>query len=137
MKKKIVLVFCGAMLLFLLTCWTAAYSIYAAGWAESLCFFVFTLLVLNRYAESDTYGIPFVLAVLAGRIVLELPLRIIEFRETMFSLFVPCIVIISILLASVYFKEKRTAVLILAVIILVLLNTVAHDAWYHCCLHDR
>ena len=72
-----------------------------------------------------------------GRIILEVPLRVFEFRETLFSLFVPIVSIVSILLAAVYHKEKRTSVLILAVVILVLLNTVAHDAWHHCMLHDR
>lgn len=135
--KNLIITFICSLLLFLITCWAGAYSIFSAGWTESICFFVFTLLVLDKFAKPNCYGISIIVTIIAGRIVLELPLRVFEFRETLFSMFVPIVSIVSILLAAVYHKEKRTSVLILAVVILVLLNTVAHDAWHHCMLHDR
>lgn len=135
--KNLIITFVGSLLLFLITCWTGSYSIYSAGWTESICFFVFTLLVLDKLAKPDHYSVSFIVTIIMGRIILEVPLRVFEFRETLFSLFVPIVSIVSILLAAVYHKEKRTSVLILAVVILVLLNTVAHDAWHHCMLHDR
>lgn len=68
-------------------------------------------------------------AVILGRILLELPIRITEFRATLFSLFIPITVISSIVLAAVYYRERRPVVLILSAIIMVLLNTIVHEDW--------
>ena len=117
------------MLTFLLTFWTAGYTLYAAAWTESICFFVLTFLLLQKYAKPNTYGWPIVTAVILGRILLELPIRITEFRATLFSLFIPITVISSIVLAAVYYRERRPVVLILSAIIMVLLNTIVHEDW--------
>ena len=129
MKKNLIISVLVSMLAFLLSCWTAAYSLYAAGWAESILFFVLTYLLLSKYAEPDSYGVPIVVAILLGRIVFELPVRIMEFRQTLFSLFIPLVVVVSIILASVYYREKRPVVLILSAVIIILLNTVVHEDW--------
>ena len=131
-KKYFLISFLVSMLAFLLCCWTAAYSLYAAGWAESVCYFVVTFLLLNKFANPNTYGAPYLLAIILGRFVLELPVRLTEFGTTLFSLFIPLIVLATIILASLYFKEKRPAVLILSVIIIILLNTLAHEDWINC-----
>ena len=49
MKKKITISFLLSLLLFLLTFWTAAYSLYAASMAEAMCFFVLTYFILEKY----------------------------------------------------------------------------------------
>ena len=128
-KTKLFIAFLLSMLTFLLTFWTAGYTLYAAAWTESICFFVLTFLLLQKYAKPNTFGWPIVTAVILGRILLELPIRIIEFRATLFSLFIPITVISSIVLAAVYFRERRPVVLILSAIIMVLLNTVVHEDW--------
>ena len=134
-KKNILISFLVSLLTFLLCCWTASYSLYAAGWAESICYFIVTYLLLNKYAKSNTYGIPYLIAILLGRIILEFPLRISEFRATLFSLFIPIVVCVSIMLAALYFREKRPAVIILSCIIIILLNTIAHEDWINCFGH--
>ena len=131
MKKTYFIVFLISMLVFLLTCWTAKFTVYAAGWAESLSYFVLTFVVLRKYAKPDTYGWPFVLSIVLGRLLLEVPVRILDFNGSLFSMFVPMIVVVSILLGAVYFRERRNSVLVLAVIVLILLNTTAHDAWLY------
>ena len=57
-KKNILVAFLSSMLVFMLTFWTAGYSLYTAAWAESISFFVLTYLLLQRYAEPETYGMP-------------------------------------------------------------------------------
>lgn len=135
MKKNIIISFLLSMLVFLLSSWTAGYSLYAAAWSESVLYFVLTYLLLNKYVKSDNFGIHIVGAILFGRIVFELPVRIFEFRETLFSLFIPMVVIISIILASAYYREKRPVVLVLSVVIIILLNTVIHEDWINCFYH--
>lgn len=128
-KASLIISFMASLLTFLLSFWTAGYSLYAAGWTESVLYFVLTAILLEKYAEAETYGVSIVVAVILGRIVLELPIRATEFSDTLFSLFVPIVVLASIILSSIYFKEKRPSVLVLAAIIIVLLNTVVHEDW--------
>lgn len=129
MKKKITISFLLSLLLFLLTFWTAAYSLYAASMAEAMCFFVLTYFILEKYAEPKTYGTPFVIAIIMGRILLDIPIRVMEFRETIFSLFIPIVVMISIFLAALNFKEKNKIVLVLSLIILILLSSIGQAQW--------
>ena len=128
-KKKLSISFLASLLVFLLSWWTATYSLYAAGWAESMCYFTLTILLLKKYAQPDTYGIPYLIVIALGRSVFEVPIRITEFGATLFSLFVPIIVFVSIILASICYREKRASVLILSVVIIILLNTIAHEDW--------
>ena len=128
-KSSLLIAFLLSMLTFLLTFWTAGYSLYAAAWAESICFFMLTFLLLQQYAQPGTFGWPIVVAIILGRILLELPIRITEFRETLFSMFIVMVVIASIILASLYYRERRPAILVLSTIILVLLNTIVHESW--------
>lgn len=129
MKRQILIPFFVSMLVFCLTFWTAEFTIYAAGWAESVAFFVTTYILLSKYAEPRTFAWKTVLAIVLGRIVLELPLRVTEFWSTLFSMFVPMVVVASILLAALYYRDKKSTTLILSVIILILLNTAGHHAW--------
>ena len=129
MKRQILIPFFVSMLVFCLTFWTAEFTIYAAGWAESVAFFVTTYILLSKYAEPRTFAWITVLAIVLGRIVLELPLRVTEFWSTLFSMFVPMVVVASILLAALYYRDKKSTTLILSVIILILLNTAGHHAW--------
>jgi Ca2+/H+ antiporter len=64
-----------------------------------------------------------------GRILLDIPIRVMEFRETIFSLFIPIVVMISIFLAALNFKEKNKIVLVLSLIILILLSTIGQAQW--------
>ena len=129
MKKIISITFLMSMLVFLLTFWIAGYSFYAAALTEAVSFYVLTYFILENYAERQSFGLPYIIAIVLGRIILELPIRITEFPETLFSLFIPIVVFSSIFLAALYFKEKRISVLVLSVIILILLSTIGQMKW--------
>ena len=118
-----------SMLVFLLTFWIAGYSFDAAALTEAVSFYVLTYFILENYAERQSFGLPYIIAIVLGRIILELPIRITEFPETLFSLFIPIVVFLSIFLAALYFKEKRISVLVLSVIILILLSTIGQMEW--------
>lgn len=130
MKKRLLIIFLLSMLVFLLTCWTAKYAIYAGGWTESVAYFVLTYILLEKYGKPQTFNVPIITIVMFGRIFLELPIRILDFWNSLFSMFIPMIVIASIILAATYYREKRYSVLILSVVILILLNTIGHHFWY-------
>jgi len=131
MKMKLIISFFASFLCFLITFWPAKYSIFAEGWTQSVCYFVLTYILLDKYSEERKQYIPIVLAIIAGRFLIEIPIRIIDFYDSLFSFFVPIIAISSIILSAICYKEKRIAIYIMAVIIVVLLNTVVHYSWYH------
>ncbi len=135
MKKEYLFVALISMLVFLLTCWTANYTVFAAGWAESIAYFALTYVVLRKFAEPGTYGVPYVVSIIVGRLLLEAFPRAIDFSGSLFSMFVPMLVVASVILASVYYRERKASVLILAVILLIVLNTTTHDAWIHLVRH--
>ncbi len=120
-----------SIVLFLLTFWTLGYSGFAAGWTESVAYYGFTYYILDKFAKPKTFGVSYVLAIIMGRIVLELPIRIIEFSDTLGSLIIIINVLVSILLAALYFREKRTSLLVLSFVILTLLNTVVVYKWVY------
>ncbi len=127
MKKQLFISFCLSLLLFNLIWWTAAYN--HAVCIESLCYFSLTYYILYKYAKPCTFGIPFVVVVILGRIILELPLRVIDFEGSIESLIRPIASIVGILLSMVYFREKRQWILVLSVMIWILMCTVIREAW--------
>lgn len=129
MKRNIIVSFLLSLLLFLMTFWIAAYSLYAVSMAEAICYLLLTYYILEKYAKPKTYGTHFVIAIIIGRILLDIPIRILEFRETIFSLFIPIVVMTSIFLGSLCFREKSRTVLILSIIILLLLSTIGQAQW--------
>lgn len=131
MKTKLFISFLLSILCFLVTCWTAKYTVYAEGWTQSVCYFALTYILLNKYLGDKPKYLPIVLAIMAGRIILGLPFRILNFYDSLFSLFVPIIALISIILAATCHKEKRVTVFLMAIIILILLNTITHHAWVY------
>ncbi len=85
--------------------------------------------MLERYAKKDTDGIPVVLMIMLGRIILEIPIRIDYFSGTIGSLFVTIVVLIAIVLSMSYWYKKKLYILILSLVIMMLLNTFGHDLW--------
>ncbi len=131
MKKIYFVSFVASLICMLFTFWPAKYSIFEEGWTQSVCFFSLTFILLEKYAKTDSGAYYIALFVVLGRIVLEIPIRIMDYFDSLFSILVPIIAIASIVLATICYKEKRTSVYILAAIIVVLLNTVTHHTWYN------
>ena len=137
MRRTFLIVFLISVLIYLLTCWTTAYSVYAAGWSESIAYFLITYLLMDKYVKPDSSGLSVVSAIILGRIIIMLPLRIMDFREMLPSMFVPLVTIVGIVLGVMCYREKRVVVFILSLIILILMNTVAHYAWYEMIMDMR
>lgn len=130
-RKVLLIPFFVSLLVFLLTSWTAAISSYSALWAESVSFFALSYFMLERYAKDNTYGIPVILMIMIGRVILEIPIRIHAFYASLHSSYITIVVLLSIILSAVYYHEKRPSVLVLSIVIMILLNTVGYDGWVH------
>ncbi len=69
------------------------------------------------------------LALILGRLLLELTVRIMDIRSGFATLIVTFICILSIILGILCYKEKRPIVYALSIIIGVVLNTFVLQQW--------
>lgn len=136
MNKKLAICFISGMLLYLLTFWTSGISVFLAGWVQSLAFFALTYFLLMKFAEPKSYGTSYAVAVVLGRLLLEIPIRIYEFPETLYSVVVTITVLFAVVLAAVNFSEKRVSVFVLSAVFIALMNTIVHSEFYHTMRHD-
>lgn len=134
-KSDLMIPLFASIMVFLLTCWNLAISIYSALWAETVSYYVLTIYMLDKYAKRETYGFPVILMIMLGRVVLEIPVRMDDFLGTLSSLYVSVVVCISIILAAIYSHEKRNSIIVLSIIIFILLNSVGYDGWEHFIRH--
>lgn len=128
-KKELLIPFLSSVLVYLLTCWNICFSTYSALWAESVSFFVLTYYMLDNFAEKGSWGLNIILMIILGRIILEIPIRIDNFSGTIASLYITIVVLITILLSAVFWRERKPSVLVLSIGILMLLNTLGYDGW--------
>lgn len=120
----------ASMLLFLAMSWVHFFQAYVCGWAYSVCYFAFTWICLQMFLPKTWNKYSFVIsAIVIGRIILEIPIRIVAFSDSYATLMFPIITIISILLAAVCYYEKRVSVYVLSAIILLLVNTFVHECF--------
>lgn len=128
-KTKLLIPFLASLLVYLLTCWTICFSTHSALWAESVSFFVLTYYMLDNYADKESFGLTILFMIIFGRIVLEIPIRIDNYSGTVASLYITIVVIITIFLSAIFWREKKTSILVLSIGILMLLNTLGYDGW--------
>lgn len=116
------------LLLFASTWWFMAFSGTTATWVQSVCFFALAHFCAARYRDQLSLGM-IGLALILGRLLLELPVRIMDIRSGFATLIVTFICILSIILGILCYKEKRPIVYALSIIIGVVLNTFVLQQW--------
>lgn len=98
--------------------------------ARSLCYFAFTWYMLNRNEKENKINTAtIVLAICVGSILLEVPVRLMDFRETLPSIPIPVGECIAIVLARYCYKEKRPVVYALTIIVVLLLCIFGVNTW--------
>lgn len=135
MKIWLLISFFASMMLYLLLLFTSTWSLFFTVWVQSLCFVALTSLLLWKYAKRPSQAIQITGAVLAGRLVFEIPLNLMDSLDNKFFLFVPLAVILAVCLTGLCFREKRIAIVVLSIILLTLFNTLVYHAWYECFHH--
>jgi len=136
MKINYLIVFLYSMLVFLVTCVAGAYSIYAAAGVESFVFMALTYILLQKYDQDNTHTIAITSMIIIGRIILEIPVRVFDFVGSLSSMSTTLCCLTGIILGALYYREKRSSVLILSIIILFLLITIGVSEWQHMILRD-
>lgn len=67
--------------------------------------------------------------IILGRLIVEIPIRVADFRGTASTLIHTANVLVAIVLGLITYHEKRLMTLFLCLIIIVLLNTIGIKLW--------
>lgn len=118
-----------ASLVFFSISWFSGFSFYAGASVQSICFFGLTWFCADKLKDQPISPFAIALAIIIGRVIWELPIRIIDFYESIISLMLPVFSIVSIVLGLICYREKRAATYFLSGVVLILLNTYVHQAW--------
>lgn len=130
MKKFGIVLVSSAILALLLCLLNATKSLGFASLGKSVCFFAFTYYVLEKYCkDSNTCMWSIVAVICVGTELPELPVRIFDFRGTCGSIPAAIVVMLSVVLSAICYREKKSIVVALTIVIMLLLCTLGLDAW--------
>lgn len=120
-----------SLLLFAATCWSAIFQISAPYWTESIGYFLLTYLCIQEFSKKVADLNPWMIGLAAalGQLLIQVPMRIIDFRGCFGSLMVVVSCFIAIVLAVVCYKDRRPYSFILSYIILTMFNCIVPGMW--------
>lgn len=129
-KKKLLLItFATSVFLYLCVFWVNYFqNLYLSAWVHSLAFISLTWLWLSKKGKEA--GMTSIVgAIILGRIILEIPVRSLDFTGTMSTLMLPVSSMLSILLISPCFYKRNIGVYTLSIILIILANTILQTIW--------
>lgn len=97
--------------------------------AESICFWELTWICCHKAKQENIPLRGVMLAILIGRLLLELPERTAYFRDSLISLPSPIICFICVLLGSFCTLKPKTWAYFLSLVIIYIMNVFIYDAW--------
>lgn len=120
-----------SVLLFLLTCWSAAFQVYTPYWIESVGFFLLTYICIDEFSKRIPDINPWMigLAVILGQLIIQIAIRATDFFGSIGSIMIVASCIITTILAVFCYKDKRPYTFILSYIVISLFNTFVAQAW--------
>lgn len=135
MKTYLNIFLASLILCLVLTLFNALKSIFISSWVNSICFFCFTLLLLNVKSHNATINdiMKMTVSIILGYSIIPIFIHVIDFRGTYYSLLIWPITIVSVLLSAVCWYEKRYSVYVLSVIIMVMLNSIVQSYFLDYC----
>ncbi|SFG04521.1 hypothetical protein [Prevotella sp. KH2C16] len=128
MNKTLWKIFFIALAVQLTSFWILAIPDTGHEWGKSFTFFCVSLAILEKYGSSQKIT-NIILWILAGRLILELPMRIFDFMDCLPSFYITVVEILAIIAAGIYYKFRTAYVLIVITIIAVVLNTLIPPVW--------
>lgn len=119
-----------SLLLFLATCWTAGISFSLAAGVESICFLLITWYFCYRYSVEQVSQRILISAIILGRIIVEIPVRLSDLSGTAVSLPVLIICILSIPLGVLCFNKRNKFIWAVCIGSLVLASIFVPYLWF-------
>lgn len=130
--KNPLIFFVSSLILFLLCTPLRAWSLYGAAVIESICYILLSFYLFSHYSNSRTTNFIYcVLYIILGRIIVEVPLRIFHFQETVITLYVTSSVILSVIGSALYCKVRSIFKRILIITCWILMVSLGNSSWFH------
>lgn len=124
----------SSLALYLAMCWVHTFSMGVATWAYAVVYFAFTWFCIDIASAKGGLGAAsVVMAVCLGRIALEVPIRILDFSGTIFSLLLLVVSMVSAVLAAICYRKKSKVVFAMTVVIMLFLNTFVSERYHDFC----
>ena len=130
MKKNNIIIFLLSLTLCLICTPLRALSLYNAAIIESIVYSFITFLLLRKYVDAKYSIIRIIICIILGRIIIELPIRIVDFDKTLSTLIVTIIVILSTILTGLIYSNKKKYVIILSFISWIICAFIGHKVWF-------
>lgn len=122
--------FLYSLLLFLLCSPLRGWAFTYASIAETACYLAMTYIFLSKRAKNSKDALPISGLIILGRIILELPLRISNFEDTLISLPNTLLACLAVVLATfVFMAKKKMIVGIASTIIWAYCVFIGHEKW--------
>lgn len=119
-----------SILLFLITCWSAWKGFWIAALVESFCYLYFTFRMCKKY-ECRKLSVPMIVtAIIIGRMLLEIPVRIYNFYGSVISISVPVICIASIFMGVLCYRKNIWPVWMACVLCIVIYSLFVPEMWF-------
>lgn len=105
------------------------FTLFADSVVECIVYSLLTWYYLSHHKASGRDLLKIVGLIILGRYMLEIPVRIMDFSITSFSLFCSLIVGIAIIFTTLSYKFKRIWIVVIGLVILLYGNFVFHQEW--------
>lgn len=128
MRHRYWTIFLISLVTMLLSSWSLAIQHIAHEWNGGVLFFCVTLLLLQKHGVPDK-TLRIVLCILAGQLILELPLWIFDFIGSLGSFYFTMIGVVGTVAGAVYYKHRTPCVLIAITLAAIILNTLGPLLW--------
>lgn len=127
---KAISVFLISLILYFICTPLRALSIYYSAIIESIAYSFVTFLLLKKYSKKPHDIISIILYTVLGRIIFELPIRLVDFEKTLITLMVTISVILSIILTGIIYYKRKSYIIILSLISWGYCVFIGHKSWF-------
>ena len=134
-NKQIGIIIALSVILYLIVMLTRIFqSNYLATTCFTASYFIFTLVILRYFKERSELSINrIVTAIIIGSFILEIPIRILDFKGSIFTLSSSIFTMVAIILAALSYKEKRASVYFMSILTIFFLDFYVQGTWLKAC----
>lgn len=127
--KKVVCIFLISLILSCICSPLRSLSIYHSAIIESIIYSFATYLLLKKYSKEHHDIINIIIYIVIGRVIIELPVRLMDFEKTLITLMVTTNVILSIIFTGIIYYSRNTYVTILLLLCESYCVFIGHKNW--------
>lgn len=110
--------------------WVSSINFYLSDCITAICTFAITFICLEHFKVDGKAKYSLVcIGVILGRSILQIPVHIFAFTDSLQALYFLITTIVNAILAAVCYKEKKLTTFILCFIVFLLMTTLVSQIW--------